>query len=154
MECYAIYRGSARMEVTMNVDQATFHVEKTQSLKLKEVEFKITSDIKEQKRLFKPSLYKIVVVAEVQNLLYEFEGYDVNQELITQLEKDPSRFLVGAEPPFLCGTNWPDSVIAEVVENNNVPVDSLIITDGKNVVATIYNNEITLLVNWFKSLIN
>ncbi|MFD1929552.1 hypothetical protein ACFSFY_16030 [Sporosarcina siberiensis] len=55
-------------------------------------------------------------------MIIEFVGYNLNPELIAQLEKDPSRFLVGAEPPFLCGTNWPDSGISDVVEANKVPV--------------------------------
>ncbi|SDH54121.1 hypothetical protein SAMN04487975_105173 [Planococcus glaciei] len=142
------------MEVPMNLDQATFHVEKTKSLKLKEVIFKIEPNIKEQKRLFRTSLYKLTIVAEVTNQVYEFAGYDLNDQLILQLEKDPSRFLVGAEPPFLCGTNWPASGISEDVEANNVPLDSLIITDGNNVIATIYNDEIPILSKWLKHLIN
>lgn len=142
------------MEVSLNLDQATFHVEKTKALKLKEVNFKIKPNIIEQKRMFRPSLYKLLIIVEVNNQVYEFEGYDLNHKLLTQLEKDPSRFLVGAEPPFFCGTNWPDSGISEVVETNNVPLDSLIITDGKNVIATIYNDEIPMLINWFKDLIH
>ena|SRR5690625_1120796 len=142
------------MEVLMNLEQATYHVDKTKPLKLKEVNFKITPNIKEQKRLFRTSLYNLTIIVEVNNQVYEFVGYDLNHKLISQLEKDPSRFLVGAEPPFLCGTNWPDSGISEVIETNNVPLDSLIITDGKNVIATIYNDEIPTLINWFKSLIN
>lgn len=142
------------MEVPMDLDQATFHVEKTKSLELKEVIFKIEPDIKEQKRLFRTSLYKLTIVAEVTNQVYEFAGYDLNDQLILQLEKDPSRFLVGAEPPFLCGTNWPASGISEDVEANNVPLDSLIITDGNNVMATIYNDEIPILSKWLKHLIN
>ena len=138
----------------MDLDQATFHVEKTKSLELKEVIFKIKPDIKEQKRLFRTSLYKIKIIAEVNNKGYEFAGYDLNDRLISQLEKDPSRFLVGAEPPFLCGTNWPASGISEVVEANNVPLDSLIITDGNNVIGTIYNDEIPILSKWLKNLIN
>ena len=142
------------MEVPMNLDQATFHVEKTKSLKLKEVNFKIKPTIKEQKRLFRTSLYKLTIIAEVNNQVYEFVGYNLNRKLISQLEKDPSRFLVGAEPPFLCGTNWPASGISEVVEANNLPLDSLIVTDGNNVIATVYNDEIPILTNWFKNLIN
>ncbi|MHA6260303.1 hypothetical protein ACXYMX_10480 [Sporosarcina sp. CAU 1771] len=142
------------MEVSMNLDQATFHVEKTKLLSLNEVNFRIKPKIKEQKRLFRTSLYKLLIDVEVNNQVYEFVGYDLNHELIAQLEKDPSRFLVGAEPPFLCGTNWPDSAISEVVEANNVPLDSLIVTDGKNVIATIYKNEIPILINWFENLIN
>jgi len=142
------------MEVPMDLDQATFHVEKTKSLELKEVNFKIKPDIKEQKRLFRTSLYKLTIIAEVNNKGYEFAGYDLNDQLISQLEKDSSRFLVGAEPPFLCGTNWPASGIAEVVEANKIPLDSLIITDGNNVIATIYNDEIPILSNWLKNFIN
>lgn len=142
------------MEVPMNLDQATFHVEKTKSLKLKEVNFKIKPNIKEQKRLFRSSLYKLTIIAEVNNQVYEFSGYNLNHQLISQLEKDPSRFLVGAEPPFLCGTNWPASGISEVVVANNIPLDSLIITDGNNVIATVYNDEIPILTNWFKNLIH
>ncbi|MDN7243527.1 hypothetical protein QWY14_17190 [Planococcus sp. N028] len=142
------------MEVPMNLDQATIHVEKTKSLKLKEVNFKIKPHIKEQKRLFRTSLYKLAIIAEVNNQVYEFGGYILNHKLISQLEKDPSRFLVGAEPPFLCGTNWPASGIAEVVEANKIPLDSLIITDGNNVIATVYKDEIPLLTNWFKNLID
>lgn len=142
------------MEILMNLDHATFHVEKTKSLKLKEVNFKIKPNIKEQKRLFRTPLYKLTIIVEVNNQVYEFVGYNLNHELISQLEKDPSRFLVGAEPPFLSGTNWPDSGISEVVVANNVPLDSLIITDGTNVIATIYNDEIPILINWFKNLIN
>ena|SRR5699024_109076 len=142
------------MEVAMNLDQATYHAEKTKPLKLKEVIFKIKSDIKEQKRLFRTSLYKLTIIAEVNDQMYEFGGYDLNQQLISQLEKDPSKFIVGAEPPFLCGTNWPDSGISEVIESNNVPLDSLIITDGKNVIATVNNDEIPMLINWFKELVN
>lgn len=37
------------MEVPMSLDQATYHVEKTKPLKLKEVNFKIKPNIKEQK---------------------------------------------------------------------------------------------------------
>lgn len=142
------------MEVPMNLDQATFHVEKTNSLKLQEVSFKIKPAIKEQKRLFRTSLYKLTIIAEVTNQVYEFAGYDLNHQLISQLEKDPSRFLVGAEPPFLCGTNWPASGIAEVVEANNVPLDALILTDGNKIFATIYHDEIPLLTNWLKNLIS
>ncbi|GAB3051485.1 hypothetical protein [Virgibacillus ainsalahensis] len=142
------------MEVSMNLDQATYHVEKNKPLKLKEVNFKIKPNIKEQRRLFRTSLYNLTIIAEVNNQVYEFVGYDLNHKLISQLEKDPSGFLVGAEPPFLCGTNWPDSGISEVVETNNVPLDSLIITDGKNVIATVNNDEIPMLINWFKDLIN
>ncbi|TWT24346.1 hypothetical protein [Planomicrobium sp. CPCC 101110] len=138
----------------MNLEQATFHVEKTKSLKLKEVNFKIEPNMKEQKRLFRTSLYKLTIIAEVNNQMYEFADYNLNHKLISQLEKDPSRFLVGAEPPFLCGTNWPASGISEVVEANNVPLDSLIITDGNNVIATVYNAEIPILTSWFKNLIN
>src|SRR5699024_8900113 len=90
--------------------------------------------------------------SEINNQMYEFEGYQLDHKLISQLEKDPSTFLVGAEPPFLCGTNWPDSGISEVVEINNVPLDSLMITDGKNVIATIHHDEIPMLINWFKDL--
>lgn len=86
--------------------------------------------------------------------MYEFEGYQLDHKLISQLEKDSSTFLVGAEAPFLCGTNWLDSGISEVVEINNVPLDSLMITDGKNVIATIYHDEIPMLINWFKNLTN
>ncbi|MEK3799129.1 hypothetical protein MHI18_12995 [Peribacillus sp. FSL H8-0477] len=142
------------MEVPMSLDQATYHVEKTKPLKLKEVNFKIKPNIKEQKRLFRTSLYKLTIIVEVNNQVYEFVGYNLNHKLISQLEKDPSRFLVGAEPPFLSGTNWPDSGISEVVEANNVPLDSLIITDGKKVIATIYNDEIPILINWLENLIN
>lgn len=142
------------MEVPMSLDQATYHVEKTKPLKLKEVNFKIKPNIKEQKRLFRTSLYKLTIIVEVNNQVYEFVGYNLNHKLISQLEKDPSRFLVGAEPPFLSGTNWPDSGISEVVEANNIPLDSLIITDGKKVIATIYNDEIPILINWLENLIN
>lgn len=142
------------MEVSMNLDEATYHVEKTKPLNLKEVHFKIKTNIKEQKRLFRTSLYKLIIIVEVNHQVYEFVGYHLDHELIVQLEKDPSRFLVGAEPPFLCGTNWPGSGIAEVVEANNIPLDSLIITDGNNVIATIYKDEIPILISWFKNLIN
>lgn len=142
------------MKVMMNLERATCHVEKTNPLKLQEVIFKIQPKMKEQKRLFRTSLYELTIITEVNNQLYEFEGYDLDHKLISQLEKDPSKFLVGAEPPFLCGTNWPDSGIAEVVEENNVPLDSLFITDRKNVLAIIYHDEIPLLINWFKNLIN
>lgn len=142
------------MEITMNLEQATYHLEKTKPLKLKEVNFKVKPNSKEQKRLFRSSLYKLTIIVEVNNQVYEFLGYNLNHKLISQLEKDPSRFLVGAEPPFLCGTNWPDSGISEVVEKNHVPMDSLIITDGKNVAATIYEDEISVLINWFKLLIS
>lgn len=142
------------MKVTIDLAQATYHVEKTKPLKLKEVNFKIKPNIKEQKRLFRTSLYELTIIAEVNNQMYEFVGYDLNHKLISQLEKDPSKFLVGAEPPFLCGTNWPNSGIAEVIEANNVPLNSLFITDEKNVIAIIYNDEIPMLINWFKNLIN
>lgn len=142
------------MEVPMNLEKATFHVEKTQPLQLKEVTFKLTADIKEQKRLFKKSTYKLTVVAEVNNQVYEFVGYDLDSNLIKQLEEDPSRFLVGGEPPFLCGTYWPSSGMSDVLKTNNVPLDSLVITDGTNIIATINHDEIPMLINWFKSLIN
>lgn len=142
------------MESTMNLEQATYHLEKTKPLKLKEVNFKIKPTIKEEKRLFRSSLYKLTIILEVNDQVYEFLGYDLNHKLVSQLEKDPSRFLVGAEPPFLCGTNWPDSEISEIVEKNNIPLDSLIITDGKNIAATIYGDEISTLINWFKIFIS
>lgn len=142
------------MEVPMNLDQATYHVEKTQPLKLKEAIFKLTPDIKEQKRMFKKSIYKLTIIAEVNNQVYEFVGYDLDSNLIEQLEEDPSRFLVGAEPPFLCGTNWPSSGISDVLKINDVPLDSLVITDGTNLIATISSDEIPMLINWFKNLIN
>ncbi|MBT2732033.1 hypothetical protein [Carnobacterium sp. ISL-102] len=142
------------MEIAMNLEQATYHLEKTKPLTLKEVTFKFKPTIKEQKRLFRSSLHKLTIIAEVNNQVYEFLGYDLNHKLISQLKKDPSRFLVGAEPPFLCGTNWPDSALSEVVEKNNVPLDSLIITDGTNVAAIIYEDEISVLINWFKILIS
>ena len=142
------------MDVFMNLDQATNLIKKTKSLQLKEVVFKIKPDIKEQKRLFRESLYKLTIIAEVNNQEYEFVGYDLNHKLIMQLEKNPAKFLVGAEPPFLCGTDWPDSGISEVIEANNVPLDSLIITEGKNIIATIYNSEIPILINWCKIFID
>lgn len=142
------------MEVPMNLEKATFHVEKTQPLQLKEVVFKLTPDIKEQKRLFKKPTYKLTVIAEVNNQVYEFVGYDLDSNLIKQLEEDPSRFLVGAEPPFLCGTNWPSSGISDVLKLNNVPLDALVITDETDIIATISNDEIPMLINWFRSLIN
>jgi len=142
------------MKVTMNLERATHHVENTKALKLTEVDFKIKPNMKEHKRLFRPSLYELTIISEVNNQMYEFEGYQLDHKLISQLEKDPSTFLVGAEPPFLCGTNWPDSGISEVVEINNVPLDSLMITDGKNVIATIHHDEIPMLINWFKNLTN
>lgn len=37
---------------------------------------------------------------------------------------------------YLCDTDWLDSAIFEVIESNSVPLDSLIITGGKNVLAT------------------
>ena len=103
--------------------------------------------------MFRASLYKLIILTEVNNQVYEFEDYKLNHDLIMQLEKDSSRFLVGAEPPFLSGTNWPDSGISEVIEVNNVPLDSLFITDGHNVIAIIYKNEIPRLINWFNSII-
>lgn len=142
------------MKVTMDLEQATHHVEKTKPLKLKEVNFNIQRNMKEQKRLFRSSLYELTIIAEVNNQMYEFVGYNLNHKLISQLEKDPAGFLVGAEPPFLCGTNWPDSAISEIIVENKVPLDSLFITDEKNVIAIIYNEEIPLLTKWFKNLIN
>lgn len=142
------------MKVTMNLERATHHVENTKALKLTEVDFKIKPNMKEHKRLFRPSLYELTIISEVNNQMYEFEGYQLDHKLISQLEKDSSTFLVGAEAPFLCGTNWPDSGISEVVEINNVPLDSLMITDGKNVIATIHHDEIPMLINWFKNLTN
>lgn len=142
------------MKVTMDLEQATCCVENTKPLKLKEAQFKIRPDIKEQRRLFRTSLYELTIITEVNNQIYEFEGYNLDHKLISQLEKDPSKFLVGAEPPFLCGTNWPDSGISEVVETNNVPLDSLFITDGKSVIAIIYNDEIPILLTWLNKLVN
>lgn len=142
------------MKMTMDLEQATYHLENTKPLKLKEVNFKIKDKIKEQKRLFRKSLYQLTIIAQVDNQVYEFSGYNLDLELIKQLEKDPSRFIVGGEPPFLGGTNWPDSLISEVVEGNNVPLDALFITDGKDVIAIIYKDEIALLISWFKHLIN
>lgn len=131
----------------MSLNQVNYHVKETKPLNLKEAKFKISPNIKEQKRLFRTSLYKLIITVEVNNQVYEFEGYDLNHDLIMQLEKGHSRFLVGAESPFLCGTNWPDSRLSKAVEANNVPVDSLFITDGENVLATIYKDEILILIN-------
>jgi hypothetical protein len=141
------------MKVTMDLEQATYHVEKTKPLKLREIEFKIKPDIQERKRLFRASLYELTIITEVNNQIYEFEGYELDHELISQLERDPSRFLVGAEPPFLCGTNWPDSNISEVIEKNNVPLDSLFVTNGNNVIAVIHRDETPLLIEWFEKLV-
>lgn len=141
------------MEVRMSLDQATFHTQQTSQLKLQHVIFKIKPDMEEQKRLFRPSLYKVTVVAEVNGQEYEFAGYTLDHQLISQLEKDPSTFLIGAEPPFLSGTNWPDSAIADVVQTHTIPLDSLIITDGENVIATISNEEIPELIGWFNLLL-
>ncbi|SFE54758.1 hypothetical protein [Alteribacillus iranensis] len=141
------------MKVTMDLEQATYHVEKTKPLKLKEIEFKVKPDMQERKRLFRTSLYELTIITEVHNQMYEFVGYDLNHKLISQLEKDPSGFLVGSEPPFLCGTDWPDSGISEVIEENNVPSDSLFVTDGNHVIATVYRDEIPPLINWFKKLV-
>jgi hypothetical protein len=126
-----------------------------QLLRLKEVNFKIKDTIKEQKILFRELSYELTIIAQVDDRMYEFTGYNLNQELITpHLEKAPSRFIVGGEPLFLGGTNCPDSLIAKIIEANNVPLDSLFITDGRNVIAIIYKDEIPLLISWFKSLIN
>ena len=86
------------MKVTMNLERATHHVENTKALKLTEVDFKIKPNMKEHKRLFRPSLYELTIISEVNNQMYEFEGYQLDHKLISQLEKDPSTFLVGAEP--------------------------------------------------------
>ena len=123
-------------------------------MKLKEVYFKVKPEVKERKRLFRKTLYELTIIAEANDQTYEFEGYDVDNGLISKLENEPSGFIVGDEPPFLCGTDWPDSGISEVVKENNVPLDSLFITDGKKVLAIIYNDEIPELVDWMKRLIN
>ena len=141
------------MKVTMELGQAAYHTEKTEPLKLKEVSFNVKPEVKERKRLFRKSLYELTVIAEANDRAYEFEGYDLNNELISQLENNPSGFLVGDEPPFLCGTDWPDSGISEVIKENNVPPGSLLITDGQKVAAIIYNDEIPELVDWLKQLI-
>ena len=142
------------MEASMTLDQANYHVENTEPLQLNEVIFKIQPDIKEQKHLFKTSSYKLLITAEVNHKTFVFEDCNLNKELIAKLEKNPARFLVGSEPPFLCGTDWPGSLISDIVEANNVPLDSLIITDGEHVCATIANDEILSLINWFKVLLN
>lgn len=51
-------------------------------------------------------------------------------------------------------SNGSDSGISEVIEANKLPLDSLCITDGKNIIATIYSDEIPMLIYWFKNLIN
>lgn len=142
------------MKVSMDLEQATYHIEKTKPLKLEEVSFKIKDKIEEKKRLFRKPLYQLTIVAQVDDQVYEFSDYNLVPNLIIQLEKDPSRFLVGGEPPFLSGSNWPDSLMSEAIEANNVPLDSLFITDGKDVIAIIYNDEINLLISWFKGLID
>src|SRR5690625_6830967 len=78
------------MKVTMNLERATHHVENTKALKLTEVDFKIKPNMKEHKRLFRPSLYELTIISEVNNQMYEFEGYQLDHKLISQLEKDPS----------------------------------------------------------------
>lgn len=142
------------MKVTMDLDHDAYHVKDTEPLKLKEVDFKVKPEVKERKRLFRKPLYELTIIAEANDQTYEFEGYDVDNGLISKLENEPSGFIVGDEPPFLCGTDWPDSGISEVVKENNVPLDSLFITDGKKVLAIIYNDEIPELVDWMKRLIN
>ena len=141
------------MKVTMDLEQKAHQTKETEPLKLKEVNFKVKPEVNERKRLFRKSLYEMTVIAGVNGRTYEFEGYDLNNELISQLENNPSGFLVGDEPPFLCGTDWPDSGISEVIKENNVPPGSLLITDGQKVAAIIYNDEIPELVDWLKQLI-
>ena len=142
------------MEVLMNLEQATFHVEQTKQLNLNQVSFKIKPGMKEQKKLFRPSVYKLTIITEVNDQEYEFVGYTLDNQLISQLENDPSTFLIGAEPPFLSGTNWPDSAISDVVKANDIPLNSLLITDGENVMATISNDELLKLIAWFKALLD
>ena len=141
------------MKVTMDLEQATYHAEKKEPLKMKEVNFKVKPEVKERKRFFRHSLYELTIIAEANGQAYEFEGCDVNQDLISQLENNPSGFLVGDGPPFLCGSDWPDSGISEVIRESDVPLDSLLITDGKKVLAIIYNDEIPAFIDWLKKLI-
>ncbi len=56
------------VEVLMNLDQGTFHMEKAQQLNSKQVIFKIKPDMKEQEKLFGSSLYKLPIAAEVNNI--------------------------------------------------------------------------------------
>ncbi len=141
------------MKVTMDLEQAAYHAKETEPLKLKEVYFKVDPGINERKRLFRKPLYELTIIAEANGQAYEFEGYDVEDELISKLENDPAGFVAGDAPPFLCGTDWPDSGISEVINENSVPLDSLFITDGKKVLAIIYNEEIPELAAWLKQLI-
>lgn len=141
------------MKVTVELGQAAYQAKETEPLKLKEVYFKVKPEVNERKRLFRKPLYELTIVAEADGQVYEFSGYDVDNALISTLENNPSRFLVGDEPPFLCGTDWPDSVISDVIKYHNVPPDSLLITDGKTVLAIIYNDEIQKLIDWLKQLI-
>lgn len=141
------------MKVTMELGQAAYQAKETKPLKLKDVYFKVKPEVNERKRLFRKPLYELTIVAEANGQQYEFEGYDVDSELISTLENNPSKFLVGDAPPFLCGTDWPDSGISEVIKENNVPLDSLFITDGKRVLAIIYNDEIRAFIDWLKKFI-
>ena len=102
------------MKVNMESEQAAYQAKETEPLKLKEVYFKVKPEVNERKRLFRKPLYELTIVAEADGQVYEFSGYDVDNALISTLENNPSRFLVGDEPPFLCGTDWPDSVISDV----------------------------------------
>lgn len=95
------------MEVTMASEQAAHHAKETEPMKLKEVYFKVKPEVKERKRLFRKPLYELTVIAEANGQSYEFEGCEVDDELISKLENNSSRFLVGDGPPFLCGTDWP-----------------------------------------------
>ena len=141
------------MKVNMESEQAAYQAKETEPLKLKEVYFKVKPEVNERKRLFRKPLYELTIVAEADGQVYEFSGYDVDNALISTLENNPSRFLVGDGPPFLCGTDWPDSGVSEVIKDHNVPLDALLITDGRTVLAVIYNNEIPAFIGWLKQLI-
>src|SRR5699024_12589629 len=100
------------MKVTMELGQAACQAKETEPLKLKEVDFKVKPEVKERKRLFRKPWYELTIIAEANDQTYEFEGYDVDNGLISQLENEPSGFIVGDEPPFVCGTDWTVSGIS------------------------------------------
>lgn len=141
------------MIVTMELEQDAHQAKETAPLKLTEVVFKVKPEVYERKRLFRKPLYELTVAAEANNQIYEFKGNDLDNKLVSQLERNPSSFLIEGEQLFLCGADWPDSSIAEVIKENDVPLDALFITDGRKVLAIIYNDEIPDLIHWMKSLL-
>ncbi|USR79377.1 hypothetical protein [Arcanobacterium pinnipediorum] len=118
-------------------------------LKLREMKIYAKEVHRSRDRLFRaPVTYEeICVYVEIKERTIRFTASQFEPDRVERLMNFPQHFIAGTGP-FLSGFDFPDSLIAEIAEKNLVPAGCLIVTDGDNLVGTIYPDEVPVFQQW------